>query len=32
MDNIDVKSAKKFKINCANNPDYGTDEVADTEC
>tara|TARA_Y100001970_G_scaffold105894_1_gene132673 strand:- start:6175 stop:7185 length:1011 start_codon:yes stop_codon:yes gene_type:complete len=32
MDNIDVKSAKKFKINCANNPDYGTDEVADTTC
>jgi len=31
-DNIDIKSAKKFKIDCANTPDYGTDEVADTAC
>ena len=31
-DNIDLAVARKFKINCANTPDYGTTEVADTAC
>jgi len=29
-DNIDLLSARKFNIDCANTPDYGIDEVADT--
>ncbi len=31
-DNIDINFAKKNKIPCANTPDYGTTEVADTAC
>ncbi len=29
-DNIDLSSARNFKIDCANTPDYGIGEVADT--
>ena len=29
-DNIDLFSAQKYNIPCANTPDYGVDEVADT--
>ena len=31
-DNIDLIAAKKKNIQCANTPDYGTSEVADTTC
>ena len=31
-DNIDINYAKKKNIVCANTPDYGIDEVADTTC
>ena len=32
IDNIDINYAKEKKIVCANTPDYGIDEVADTTC
>ena len=32
IDNIDTKAAKLKNIDCANTPDYGITEVADTAC
>ena len=32
IDNIDLKSVKKYGITFANTPDYGVSEVADTSC
>ncbi len=32
IDNIDIKSARLKNIDCANTPDYGITEVADTTC
>ena len=32
IDNINIKSARLKNIDCANTPDYGISEVADTAC
>tara|TARA_A100001011_G_scaffold394757_1_gene487921 strand:+ start:2414 stop:3418 length:1005 start_codon:yes stop_codon:yes gene_type:complete len=32
IDNIDLKSVKKYGVTFANTPDYGVSEVADTSC